>query len=70
MRFSKNYLFSLALWQITSTEKLKAKANAMACQSDSYLKMATNIITKQNKLAITVSAFFSDKYLFMVSRSF
>jgi hypothetical protein len=29
-----SYLFSLALWQINSTEKLKAKANATACQID------------------------------------
>lgn len=32
--YSFNYLFSLALWQINSTEKLNARAKAMACHKD------------------------------------
>jgi predicted nuclease of restriction endonuclease-like (RecB) superfamily len=51
---------------MTSTEKLNARAKAIDCQSDSYLNIAMNIITKQNRLAITVNAFFSDIYFFMI----
>ncbi|MDB5252796.1 MAG: hypothetical protein JWP27_1965 [Flaviaesturariibacter sp.] len=45
-----------------STEKLKARAKAIACQIDSILKKEMSIMTKQNRLTITVNAFFSEKY--------
>jgi hypothetical protein len=61
------YLFSLALWQINSTEKLKARANATACQIDCPLIKVTIIMIRQNKLTITVKAFFSEKYFFILS---
>jgi hypothetical protein len=62
-----SYLFSLALWQINSTEKLKANANATACHIDWPLIKVTIIIIRQNKLTITVRAFFSEKYFFILS---
>jgi hypothetical protein len=54
-------LFSFALWQITSTEKLNARAKAVHSSQDCFPK-ATTIIAKQNTLAITVNAFFSVRY--------
>jgi hypothetical protein len=51
-------LLSLALWQTTSIEKLNASAKAAASQYDCLLIKAMNIITRQNKLTITVNAFF------------
>lgn len=63
---SKNYLlFSFALWQINSTEKLKAKAKATVSHKDWFFANEIIIIIKQNKLTITVNAFFSDKYFFI-----
>jgi hypothetical protein len=56
------YLFSLVRWQMISTEKLKARANAIACQIDSTLKKEMSIMMKQKRLTMTVSAFFSEKY--------
>ena len=56
------YFFSLALWQMTSIEKLKARAKAMHSHQV-CLPNETIIITKQNKLTVTVNAFFSVKYL-------
>jgi hypothetical protein len=56
-------LFSFALWQITSTEKLKASANAAVSNHDCLPKEMI-IMQKQNKLTIMVSAFFSEKYFF------
>ncbi|HET7899458.1 MAG TPA: hypothetical protein VFL47_17345 [Flavisolibacter sp.] len=61
-----DYLISLARWQITSTEKLKASAKAMPCQKDCSLKNAMIIMTKQKMLTITVKAFFSVKYCFIL----
>ena len=54
-------LFSFALWQISSTEKLNARANAVHSSHDCFPNDIT-IIAKQNKLAITVKAFFSLRY--------
>jgi hypothetical protein len=51
---------------MSSTEKLKASAKAIASHKLPSLAMATIIMTKQNRLAITVSAFFSEKYRFMI----
>jgi hypothetical protein len=62
---SKTYLCSLARWHISSIEKEKAKANAMASHRLPSFFMAMIIITKQKTLTTTVSAFFSDKYFFM-----
>jgi len=53
--------FSFALWQITSIEKLNASAKAVHSSHACFPK-ATTIIAKQNRLAITVRAFFSVKY--------
>jgi ribosomal protein L17 len=61
----KGYQFSLARWHSISTEKEKARAKASASHSDSLLKTATIIITKQNRLTTTVKAFFSDRYFFI-----
>jgi hypothetical protein len=61
-----NYSFSLALWQMSSIEKLNAKPNANASHKDSLLRTATKIMIRQNKLAITVKAFFSVKYFFIL----
>lgn len=52
---------SFALWQITSTEKLNASANAVHSSQACFPK-ETTIIVKQNMLTITVRAFFSVKY--------
>jgi hypothetical protein len=51
-------------WQITSTEKEKARAKATASQGD-WRMAAWMVITRQNRLTITVKAFFSDRYFFM-----
>jgi hypothetical protein len=61
------YLCSFERWQISSTEKEKARANAIASHRLPSFFIAMIIMTKQNKLAITVSAFFSDKYRFMLA---
>jgi len=61
----KDYLLSLALWQINSTEKLNASAKAKTCHIDCPVARDMIIITKQNRLTITVNAFFSDKYFFI-----
>lgn len=61
----KDYLFSLARWQITSIEKLKASAKAIPSHIDCCFTKERIIITKQNKLTITVNAFFSLKYFFI-----
>jgi len=55
----------LALWQSNSIEKLNAKANATASHTD-YWMAATMVITRQNKLVITVKAFLSEKYFFIL----
>jgi hypothetical protein len=49
-----------------STEKEKARAKAITSQSDCCLTKEIISITRQNKLTITVRAFFSDKYLFIL----
>jgi hypothetical protein len=63
------YLLSLSLvrWQISSTEKLKASAKATASHSD-CLVTATKVIMRQNRLTITVKAFFSVKYYFIKTK--
>ncbi len=60
-------LFSFTRWQITSTEKLNARAKATDSQM-SREPMATMVITRQNKLVIAVSAFFSEKYFLKKGR--
>src|SRR5215213_9347121 len=59
-----SYLFSFALWQIISMEKLNASANATASHID-CLVTAIMAIIRQNKLTITVNAFLSVKYFFI-----
>ena len=56
---------SLDLWQITSTAMLKARAKAMASQSEAFITNALIIIIRLNRATITVSAFFSVKYFFI-----
>ena len=58
--------YSFALWQINSTEKLKASAKATTSHIDWALTRETIIMIRQNKLTITVNAFFSDKYFFIL----
>lgn len=53
---------------MTSIEKLNARAKAIPCQSDCSLKNANSIITKQKILTITVNAFLSVKYFFILIR--
>ena len=67
MAMAPDYLFSFALWQISSTEKLKANAKATTSHIDWPFTNETIIIIKQNKLTITVKAFFSDKYFFILT---
>src|SRR5947207_1159896 len=62
------FYFSFARWQITSTEKLNAKANATHSHQVCLLNEIRNI-TRQNKLTITVSAFFSEKYFFSIGEA-
>lgn len=50
---------------MSSTEKLKAKAKAIASHIESLFTTDISIITKQNRLAVTVKAFFSVKYFFI-----
>src|SRR5829696_7890750 len=47
-------------------EKLNAKAKPIPCQSDCSFTKAIIIMIKQNWLIITVNAFFSLKYFFMI----
>ena len=61
----ENY-FSFVRWQITSTDRLKARANAIASQSDWFWTKEMIIIIKQNRLTITVSAFLSEKYFLII----
>lgn len=61
-RVVQSCLFSLVLWQITSIEKLNASAKAREIHI-SWRIIPIIIIVKQNILVITVSAFFSVKYL-------
>lgn len=63
-RLWTSYRFSLVRWQITSMEKEKARAKATASQGD-WRTAAWIVITRQNRLTITVKAFFSDRYFFM-----
>jgi len=60
------YLASLALWQMTSTAMLKARAKAMASQREALVIKALIIIMRLNKATITVRAFFSVKYFFII----
>ena len=62
---SEDYLFSLIRWLSTSKEKLKAKAKATACQGDCFIA-EMKVIARQNMLVITVRAFFSEKYFFIL----
>ena len=59
-------LLSLALWQITSTERLKARAKAMASHKDAFVINALIIIIKLKSATITVSAFLSLKYFLII----
>lgn len=70
INYIKTYWFSFVLWQMISTEKEKASANAIVSQSDCCLTMETISITRQNRLTITVKAFFSDRYFFIINNEF
>ena len=59
------YLVSFALWQITSTARLKARAKAIASQIDALVTKALIIMIRQKTATITVRAFFSVKYFFI-----
>lgn len=59
-------MVSLALWQMTSTAMLKARAKAMASQREELVTKALIIMIKLNKATITVRAFFSVKYFFII----
>ena len=52
---------------MSSTEKLNANAKAIASHRLPSFFIETIIMTKQNTLATTVNAFFSDKYFFMLA---
>jgi len=54
-------IFSFARWQITSTEKLNARAKAVHSHH-ACLPKETSIMAKQKTLTIIVNAFFSVKY--------
>jgi hypothetical protein len=56
---------SLALWQITSTARLKARPKATASQIEALVTKALIIMIRLNKATITVNAFFSVKYFFI-----
>jgi hypothetical protein len=62
----ERYLCSFERWQISSTEKENANAKAMASHKLPSFLMAIIIMTKQNRLVTTVSAFFSDKYFLIL----
>ena len=61
-----NHFVSFALWQITSTARLKAKPKATASHTEALTTNALIIMIKLNKATITVKAFFSVKYFFIV----
>lgn len=59
------YLVSFALWQITSTARLKAKPKATASHIEDLTTIALIIMIRLNRATITVKAFFSVKYFFI-----
>jgi hypothetical protein len=60
-----NYFGSLALWQMTSTAKLKANPKAIASHNEALVINAFIIMIRQKMATITVKAFFSVKYFFI-----
>jgi hypothetical protein len=60
-----DYFVSLALWQITSTARLKARPKAIASHIEALVTNALIIMIRLNKATITVKAFFSVKYFFI-----
>lgn len=60
------YLVSFALWQITSTARLKAKPKATASHSEAFTINALIIMIRLKIATITVKAFFSVKYFFII----
>jgi len=65
MQSLPDYFVSLALWQITSTAKLKANPKAIASHNEALVIKALIIMIKQKTATITVKAFFSVKYFFI-----
>lgn len=55
------YFLSRVRWQITSMEKLNASANATANHKSPFT-IPIMVIPRQKKQAMTVNAFFSEKY--------
>jgi hypothetical protein len=61
----KAYFVSFALWQITSTARLKAKPKATASHIEDLTTTALIIMMRLKMATITVKAFFSVKYFFI-----
>jgi hypothetical protein len=61
-----SYFTSLDRWQITSTARLKARAKAMASHKEVFVTSALIIMIREKMATITVRAFFSVKYFFIV----
>jgi hypothetical protein len=59
-------LVSFDRWQITSTARLKARAKATASHKEDLVISALIIMIRENMATITVRAFFSVKYFFIV----
>jgi len=59
------YFVSFALWQITSTARLKAKPKPIASHKEALVTKALIIIISEKMATITVKAFFSEKYFFI-----
>jgi len=59
------YFVSFALWQITSTARLKAKPKAIASHNEAFIINALIIIINEKRATITVKAFLSVKYFFI-----
>jgi len=66
VRILFSYLGSFERWQITSTAKLKARPKAIASHNEVLVINALIIMTKENMANITVKAFFSVKYFFII----
>ena len=65
MRQAISYFISLALWQITSTARLKASPKAIASHNEAFVIKALIIMMREKMATITVKAFFSVKYFFI-----
>ena len=60
------YFVSFDRWQITSTARLKANPKATASHKEALVINALIIMIRENKATITVKAFFSVKYFFII----